>query len=192
MLSLALACATQAREVRPHLQQLSGPHLARGTLSYVFAVPAARAHEAMEAVLRERFKVAYVRNSKAALDEHKRYGEIGTELVEYDEGGKKYRKKCEGDIYVIREHPGYSKAALRCIVEVYELGLIHGRGGIHNVFTQWWDWYPENGLYLAEDLLEQTSARLGLTDSQVIRLNKKDFYPNDEIVRAINARRSVK
>jgi len=61
LLFFAAACASDPKEVRPHLEGMSGPHLATGALAYVFNVPPARVHDAMEAVLRDRFQISQVR-----------------------------------------------------------------------------------------------------------------------------------
>lgn len=187
LLSSSNGCATSSKETRPHLAGMSGAHLATGGLTYIYPVPPTQAHKAMEAVLQEMFAISYRRKQeKRDMEQFNIFGEMGTDFRYYEENGKKYRKKCDAKVYAIPKHPEYSEAYLRCILDVYELGLIHGRGGIHNLFTQWWDWYPEHGLYVAEDLLELIAQKLKLKEGQVIRLNQKDFYTREEILELIN------
>jgi hypothetical protein len=187
LMALTGGCTSAPKDVRPHLKGLSGTHLVAGSLGYVFAGPPSRIYEAVESVLKEQgFELAYARRVETPdRDQFNRYGEIGTQFANYKHDGKDYRKKCEATVSEIRSHPGYAEASMRCVLEVYELGLIHGRGGIHNLFTQWWDWYPENGLYVAEDMLELVGKRLKLGDSQIIRLNQKDAYSRQDILKAI-------
>ena len=186
LLCSATACATVPREVRPHLEWSDSHNLATGNLGYIFSVPPAKAHEALEGVLREKFTISFLSvEKKSDLAEFKRYSKIITDFYRYEDQGKKYRKKCAAHVYVIPEYPAYAEVDISCVFDVYELGLIHGRGGIHNLFTQWWDWYPERGMYVAEDLLELVFKKLKLNESEVIRLNKKDFYTNEERLQLI-------
>jgi hypothetical protein len=182
------ACATDPKGVRPHLEGMSE---LPGALTYIFPVPAARANEAVAGVLRAHFTISYMRvGRKSDLEEYKRYSKIDTDFRHYEEKGKKYRKRCAATVYVIPEYPTYSEVDISCDFDVYELGLIHGRGGIHNLFTQWWDWYPERGLYIAEDLLELVSQGLELKDNEVVRLNKRDSirYTKEERLQLIKER----
>jgi hypothetical protein len=147
----------------------------------------------MERALRAQFPVVHMRaQQKPDQQMYNSYSEIRTDFLQYKDKGKEYRKKCSGDVYLIPKQPGYTKAYISCVLDVYELGLTHGRGGIHNLFTQWWDWYPEAGIYLAEDLLESLSQALKLSPNEIIKLNKKDFYSDEEILQAIELQKASK
>ena len=183
---LTTACATSAKEARPHLDGRPGNDVDTGTLIYVIPVPAVKAHEALEDLLRAQFPISLVRaGQKSDLDQFNGYSKIRTDFHRYKEEGKDYRTKCDAGVYVIPGYPSYSVVDVKCNRDVYELGLIHGRGGIHNLFSQWWDWYPERGLYVAEDLLEALSKKLGLKENQVLRLAKKNVYGREEILQVI-------
>ena len=183
------ACATATKEVRPHMEGMDKLRLATGGMTYIFFVPPARAHDAVETVLQENFAVSYLRkNQKSDLNQYNIFSEMGTQFLQYEDKGKKYRKKCDAKLYVIPGYPEYSEVYMWCILDVYELGLIHGRGGIHNLFTQWWDWYPERGLYVTEDLLEMVFQWLKINESDVIRLIEKGDYSKEEILQHIKAR----
>jgi hypothetical protein len=186
LLCLTSACATSAKEVRPHLDVRPGNDVDTGTLIYVFPIPAVEAHEALVDLLRTHFPISHVRaGQKSDLQAFNGYSKIRTDFHRYKDGGKEYREKCDAAVYVIPEYPSYSEVDVSCVRDVYELGLIHGRGGIHNLFTQWWDWYPERGLYVAEDLLESLSKKLGLKEDEVLRLAKKNVYPKEEVLQLI-------
>jgi hypothetical protein len=194
LLSFTNTQAAEVEEVRPQFVGMSGVQLATGVLSYIFLAPSDKTMAAIESALLESFDVSAIskRKSQADLSQFNLFGEISTEYLYFRKAGEKYRKKCNARIYLISGHSGYTEAHVQCNLDVYELGLTHGRGGIHNLFSQWWDWYPENGLYLAEDVLELSFKKLKLSEHEVVRLNEKDFYSREEvlqIVRDIDAQR---
>lgn len=192
LLFSAAGCASDPKEVRPHLDGLPGLYLATGRLIYVLHVSPAKAHETVESVLRHDFDDLHVRaNEKADLEQYNRYSEISSEFRYYQDAGRKYRKKCNAMIYLIPDYPEYTSVEVSCVLDVYELGLVHGRGGVHNLFSQGWDWYPARGLYKAEDILEAVSRKLELKEAEIIRLNKKDFYTDEEIRQLIGERQKT-
>ena len=105
---------------------------------------------------------------------------------------KKYRKKCNASVHVIPDYKMYSKVSISCEYDVYELGLIHGRGGIHNLFTQWWDWYPENRVYVAEDMFELIQQKLGLKQDEVILLPTYSLTELPAVIQEYEAKKKQK
>lgn len=198
LLSFTDTQAAAIEEVRPQFEGMTGVQLATGVLSYIFVAPPDQTLAAIESAFLETFEKSVLGTRKATEEEANEFnlfGEIGTKYLIFHSAGNRYRKRCNARIYLTSGYPDYTEVHVRCDFDVYEFGLIHGRGGIHNLFSQWWDWYPEKGLYLAEDLLELSFKKLKIGEHDVIRLNKKDFYSREEILKIVkepDARRKEK
>jgi hypothetical protein len=62
-----------------------------------------------------------------------------------------------------------------CDVDSYSFGL--GRGGIHNLFSDLrWDWYPEEGIYFTQEVMESIVRALGVKEDDIIRLRRFHTY----------------
>jgi len=163
----ATGCATEPKSTRP----IPGGRFDASNLQYIYPVPPAQAYDAVETAFQSVFgtSVSFAEKENAEqLRRFRRYGEVDTEYLYYEERGKKYRKKCSASVRLIPDYPNYSDVLVACEYDVYEFGFT--RGGIHNLFTQWWDWYPEIRVYVAEDMLELIRVKLGLGQDEVIRL----------------------
>lgn len=157
----ATSCATEQKPMRP---LPPGIRFDATGLEYIYTVPADQAYETVLEVLRSVFTISFAeKENQEKLEQFHRYGEVVTEYLHYREQGKKYRKKCNAYVRLIPGYPNYSNISTFCEYDVYELGLIHGRGGIHNLFTQWWDWYPETRVYVAEDMFELIRQKIVLS-----------------------------
>src|SRR3989344_6228190 len=179
MVMSTTGCATEPKPMRP---LPAGIRFDATGLEYIYTVPPAQAYGAVLEVLRSVFTISFAeKENQEKLKQFHRYGEVLTEFLYYKEQGKKYRKKCNAYVRLIPGYQNYSYVSVDCEYDVYELGLIHGRGGIHNLFTQWWDWYPENRVYVAEDMFELIRQKLGLKQNEVILLTKYPPYSLTEL-----------
>jgi len=182
MLVLTTGCATEPKAIRP----IPGGRFNALDLEYIYPVPPAHAYDALLGAFRSAFDTSVSlaeRENPEKLRRFRRYGEVNTDYLYYEEQGKKYRKQCDGYVRVIPDHPNYSDVRVGCKYDVYEFGFT--RGGIHNLFTQWWDWYPENHLYVAEDMLELIRDKLKLGRDDIIRLSNLKVNELPDVVLAI-------
>lgn len=153
-------------------------------LVYIVPVAPSRAYSATLYVLESAFPIAFSeKESKEKLERHSLYGEVVSKYAHGEVEGKKHRKKCNAFVHVIPSYPRYSKISVDCEHDVYEFGF--ARGGIHNLFTLWWDWYPEIRVYVAEDMLEQIREKLELKRDEVIRLSNLKVYELKDMVMEI-------
>ena len=133
-------CATEPKPMRPLPPGIRFDAIG---LVYIYPVPPAQAYEALLHVLQSTLPVVFSeKENKENLMQHALYGEVITKFLNYEENGKKYRKKCNASVHLIPDYKMYSRVSISCAYAVYELWLIHGRGVIHNLFTQWLYWYP--------------------------------------------------
>jgi len=190
MVMSATGCATEPKPMRP---LPPGIRFDATGLEYIYPIPPAKTYEALLHVLQSTLPVVFSeKENKEKLIQHALYGEVITKFLNYEENGKKYRKKCNASVHVIPDYKMYSKVSISCEYDVYELGLIHGRGGIHNLFTQWWDWYPENRVYVAEDMFELIQQKLGLKQDEVILLPTYSLTELPAVIQEYEAKKKQK
>jgi hypothetical protein len=139
------------------------------SIEYIVKAPFAKAQIEATKVLGRDYRLYGPSTGMTALATP--YWHLDTRYREFEQTGKKHRSKCSAHIVAFKEYPDYIALTVGCDVDAYSFGL--GRGGIHNLFSDLrWDWYPEEGIYLTQDLIESIVRELGVKEADVIRLRR--------------------
>ena len=153
------------------------------SLTYLVKAPFAQAPAVATKVLGYQYSLSAARTGKTSYGTP--YWHRDTQYLEYEQDGKKYRSKCSVHIFPFKEYPSYIELHVTCDVDSYSFGF--GRGGIHNLLNDlWWDWYPEEGIYLTQEFTEAIVRGLGANDEDVIRLRR--FHTYEQQVQMIRQR----